>query len=317
MLSHIAKLLVLSLILVVIPALAQAQESSEGQDQQSQQQQSTNEQTVKPPPAPLFPKHRRGMYTNALGLPVIDATPQSPPLEIDDPIVPDKGEYEINLTTHADFSKELRTFDFLFVDANYGILPKIFGHELPTQVKVEFPVAGAKEPDDPMRVGIGTAKFGLKVNFFNNQHKGVYVSLYPQIEFTVPGTHAVEKGLANPGQTLILPLLVQKEFKHITVVANGAVNKPIHDPKRDTTGTLDIGFGRALTRHMAAMAEVRFISTFDLKRERLLVVNFGLMRRLRDNVVLYANVGRSIFSDRGFGHTYVGVGVKFELTPKE
>jgi len=68
---------------------------------------------------------------------------------------------------------------------------------------------------------------------------------------------------------------------------------------------------------MAAMAEVRFISTFDLKCERLLVVNFGLMRRLRDNVVLYANVGQSIFSDRGFGHTYVGVGVKFELTPKE
>ena len=95
-------------------------------------------------------------------------------------------------------------------------MPKIFGHELPTQVKVGFPLAGAKEPDDPVRVGIGTAKFGLKVNFFNNQHKGVYVSLYPQIEFTVPGTHAVEKGLANPGQTLILPLLVQKEFKHIT-----------------------------------------------------------------------------------------------------
>jgi len=73
MLSRIAKLLVLSLVLVVIPALAQAQESSEGQDQQSQQQQSTNEQTVKPPPSPLFPKHRRGMYKNALGLPVIDA----------------------------------------------------------------------------------------------------------------------------------------------------------------------------------------------------------------------------------------------------
>ena len=315
--SHIAKLVVPLLLLVVIPALAQAPESSEGQDQQSQQQQCTNEQTVKPPPSPLFPKHHRGMYKNPLGLPIIDATPQSPPLEVDDPSVPDKGEYEINLTTHADFSKELRTVDFLFVDANYGIVPKIFGHELPTQVKVEFPLTGAKKPDDPMRVGIGSAKFGLKVNFFNNRHKGVYVSLYPQIEFTVPSTEAVEKGLASPGQTLILPLLVQKDFRHITVVANGAVNKPIHDPKRDTTGTMDFGFGRPLTRHMAAMAEVRFTSTFDLKRERLLVVNFGLMRSLRDNVVLYTNVGRSIFSDGGFRHTYVGVGVKFELTPKE
>jgi hypothetical protein len=114
-----------------------------------------------------------------------------------------------------------------------------------------------------------------------------------------------------------LPLLVQREFKHLIIVANGAVNKPIHDPKRDTTGTLDLGFGRAITRHLAAMAEVRFSSTFDLNRDQLLVANFGLMRRLQDKVVLYMNVGRSIFSDEGFEHTYVGIGVKFELTPKE
>jgi hypothetical protein len=63
------------------------------------------------------------------------------------------------------------------------------------------------------------------------------------------------------------------------------------------------------------MAEVRYTSTFDLQRERRLVVNSGLMRRIRDNVVLYANVGRSVFSDEGIRHIYVGVGVKFLLTP--
>jgi hypothetical protein len=50
----------------------------------------------KQPPPPLFPRHRRGIYQNREGLDVIDATPQSPPLETDDPGVPDKGEYEIN-----------------------------------------------------------------------------------------------------------------------------------------------------------------------------------------------------------------------------
>jgi hypothetical protein len=63
------------------------------------------------------------------------------------------------------------------------------------------------------------------------------------------------------------------------------------------------------------MGEVRFTSTFDLQRERLLIVNSGLMRRIRDNVVLYANVGRSVFSDERIRHIYVGVGVKFLLTP--
>jgi hypothetical protein len=313
-LAGFAKLLVLSM-LFLHPALSQAQESSDRQDQQNQQPQTTPEKKDKEPPRPLFLRHRRGIYTNALGVAVVDATPQSPPLETDDPGVPDKGESEINLTTHADFSKQLRTFDFLFVDANYGIVPKIFGHDLPTQVKFEFPLAGAKVPGDPMKVGIGAAKFGLKFNFYNNEQHGLYISLYPQIEFAVPGSNAVEKELAEPGQTLILPLLVQKEFKYLTFVANGIIEQPIYNPAEDTTGTLGFGFGRAITRHTAIMGEVRFTSTFDLRRERLLVVNSGLMRRIRENVVLYANVGRSVFSDEGMGHIYVGVGVKFLLMP--
>ena len=307
------KLLVLSVLL--LPVLAHAQESSDKQDQQNQQQKAKPEKKEKEPPPPLFSRHRRGIYTNAFGVSVVDATPQSPPLETDDPGVPDKGEYEINLTTQADFTKELRTFDFFFVDANYGIVPKILGHDLPTQVKFEFPLAGAKVPGDPMKVGVGAAKFGLKFNFYNNEQHGFYVSLYPQIEFAIPGSNAAEKGLAEPGQTLILPLLVQKEFKYLTFVANGIIEQPIHNPAEDTTGTLGFGFGRAITRHTAIMGEVRFTSTFDLQRERLLVVNSGLMRRIRDNVVLYANVGRSVYSDESTRHIYVGVGVKFLLMP--
>ena len=49
----------------------------------------------KRPAPPLFPRHRRGIYRNAAGIEVIDATPQSPPLDTDDPGVPDKGEFEI------------------------------------------------------------------------------------------------------------------------------------------------------------------------------------------------------------------------------
>jgi hypothetical protein len=158
--------------------------------------------------------------------------------------------------------KQVETFDFVSVDANYGILPRIFGHELPTQVKFEFPLAGAKEHGDPLRVGIGAAQFGL-------------------------------------------------------LVANGGVDLPIQDPQRHTTGLLGFGAGRAITRYLAAMGEIRTESSFDFKRERLVVVNFGVMRRVRRNVLLYANVGRSVFSDDGLTHTYAGVGVKFLLAPKD
>jgi hypothetical protein len=311
--SGIARI-VLSLFLVISRRLA-AQEGGAEQGEPSQQQ-VTNGKPVEQPPPPLYSKHHRGMYKNGLDLWVINATPQSPPLEVDDPGVPEKGEYEINLTTQADFSKQLRTFDFVLVDANYGILPKIFGHDLPTQVKFEFPLAGAKRHGDPLEVGIGAAQFGLKFNFYNNEYHGVSVSFYPQIEFAVRGSDAAEKNLADAGQTLTLPLLVQKELKYVTVVANGAVTQPIHDPQRDTTQSLGFGFGRAITRYLAGMGEIRAESAFDFRHDRLVVLNFGVMRRLRDNMILYANVGRSIFADEVPAHTYVGVGIKFLLSLK-
>src|SRR6266851_1391542 len=116
-----------------VPASAQTEEPrGDGQTQE----QTAAQKPAKRPAPPLFRKHHRGQkYRDVQGLEVIDATPQSPPLETDDPSVPDKGEYEINLTTHVDLSRAVQRIDLLLVDANYGLAPKIAGHELPTQVK--------------------------------------------------------------------------------------------------------------------------------------------------------------------------------------
>lgn len=100
---------------------------------------------------PLFPKHRRGLYINRDNLEVVDATPQSPPLETDDPSVPDEGEYEINLLTEADFAAVARKINVLTVDANYGLVLKGLGHRLPTQLKFEFPVVARQEHSEVTR----------------------------------------------------------------------------------------------------------------------------------------------------------------------
>jgi hypothetical protein len=279
-----------------------------GQDRQSQQPPPTAPPPKEQPP-PLFPRHRRGIYRDRQGLEVVDPTPQSPPLETDDPGVPDKGEFEINFTTHANLSKDAPRVDLLLVDANYGILPKIAGHELPTQVKFEFPLAAASTNGDPFRFGTGAARFGLKFNFYINEQHGVSISFYPQVEFATPGGGGVEKGLAERGQTLIVPLLVSKEFHYFTFVANGAVEKSVHDPAHDIAGILSVAFGRAITRTFAAMVEVRGESAFDNAGDRLMFLNVGLIRGLR-NVVVYAKVGHSLASSDDVSHTYVGVGMK-------
>jgi hypothetical protein len=301
---------------LAVPALAQtAAEQASSQDPTSAQQaQATPPQQAPATPAPLFPRHRRGLYKDGLGLWVLDATPQSPPLDTDDPSVPDKGAYEINLTTDADASKLTRKFDLLDIDANYGMSPSILGHDLPTQLKLEVPISAARNGDDPYSTGLGEGQFGLKFNFYENERVGIGMSFYPQIEFAT-GPGAVEKGLAERGQTLVVPLLVSKELKYLTLVVNAAVNAPLHDPSRFTTATLTAGVGLPVTRKVAVMAEVHSDSSVDLAHDRVLTVNVGLMRAVGQATVLYANLGHTLLSDDGLAHTYAGAGLKLLIKP--
>lgn len=284
----------------------------EAQSRQGQPPPPPLEQPAKVEPPPLFPKHRRGLYKNDQNIEVIDATPQSPPLQIDDPSVPDKGQYEINVSTDGDFSKDAHKLNLLFLDANFGMLPKIMGHELPTQLKVEFPFSGIKAHGEPYAFGIGGATFGLKFNFYNNEQTGVSTSVYPQLELSLPA--GADKGLAERGQTLLLPLLLSKQLTHATFVFNGAIDQPIHDPDRKTTGVVGFGLGRALMRKFAVMTEIHGESTFDFKTQREVVWNVGVMYGVR-KVPVYARIGRSLFSDQGSGHTFIAVGLKLISEP--
>ena len=87
----------------------------------SESKQGGTERTEKRPAPPLFPKHRRGLYVNADNIEVIDATPQSPPLSIDDPGVPDPGAWEINFTTALDFGAAIQRDDFLLEGGEIAI----------------------------------------------------------------------------------------------------------------------------------------------------------------------------------------------------
>jgi hypothetical protein len=258
------------------------------------------------PPRPLFPKHRRGLYINYDNLEVIDATPQSPPLETDDPSVPDKGEYEINLLTEADFGVDARTLNVVTVDANYGLVVKGWGHELPTQLKLEFPVVARREHGNPYQRGLGTSALGLKFNFYNDESRGLRLATYPQIEFSTRGS--IDKGVAEPGQTLILPLLVSHESKYVTLVANAGLNKAMHDAERDSTTELGFGIGCAFFRKLAIMADIHTSSTTNFKRDRLALVDAGFIYGVR-KAIWYSRVGHSVFSDDGH-HAFVAFGVK-------
>jgi hypothetical protein len=252
------------------------------------------------------------MYKNNKDIEVIDATPQGPLLEIDDPAVPDKGEYEINLLSDADLSADERKLSLLFFDANYGVVPKIKGHELPTQLKFEVPLSSVKVSGQPYTFGLGGATLGSKFNFYHNDDTGLSLSVYPQLEFATSGS--ADKGLAEPGQTFVLPLLMSKPLSYATLVVNGGIEQPFHDPERHTRATFGIGLGRALMRKLALMTEIHAESGFDFKTQRDVVWNGGVIYGVR-NIPVFARVGRSLFSDEGGQHTFVAFGIKLISQP--
>src|SRR5919201_93725 len=113
--GHRCFLIILTVYLITslacaLPAIAQGQSSGPATPPEKSQ------------PPPLFPKHRRGVYRNSQNNEVSEEPPKHPPLEIDDPGVPDKGEFEINLLTAADSIEDARNIDVLRIDANYGLV---------------------------------------------------------------------------------------------------------------------------------------------------------------------------------------------------
>ena len=98
--------------------------------------------------------------------------------------------------------------------------------------------------------------------------------MYPQLEFAP--AHGAEKGLSEAGQTIVLPLLVAREFHAFTCVFNGELEKPLRDPSRELASGFGFAFGRSFTRKVAAMIELRTESSIDFQRDRLVLVNAGI-----------------------------------------
>jgi hypothetical protein len=200
------------------------------------------------------------------------------------------------------------------VDANYGLRPTWFGHEVPLQLKLEGPVSGFKESGEGFSTGIGPVEAGVKFHVYGNDDKAIELSVYPQFEFGFGDTF-VDKGLVDPGQTFILPVLVSKQFHFLTLVFNGGIEHPINDPERSTMGTAGAAVGFAVRRHLALMGEFHYESPFSGDEERIAILNGGVMRSLGHYAVLYGNVGRSVWTADGEAHWFVGTGLKIVITP--
>jgi hypothetical protein len=69
------------------------------------------------------------------------------------------------------------------------------------------------------KAGIGTTAIGGKFDVDGDERRGISVAMYPQLEFAP--AHGAGKGFSEAGQTIVLPLLVAREFHAFTFVFTG------------------------------------------------------------------------------------------------
>lgn len=239
-----------------------------------------------------------------------DATPQSPPLNVDDPATPGCNVWEVNVVFDADFSRAGRTWELPLLDINYGIGDNI-------QLKYEVPNVRS-ETSSEQTGAIGESKFGIKYMFFEDEEFDTQIAAYPQTTFVQANSEAVQKGLATPGTVITLPLLISMNVGDAwrgKVRLTGNLGYNISN-KADSTDfvSASIGVGTPIRRFLSVLTElstqqaVRLNS--DSVREQLLRAQIGLLGTINQQFQLFGSVGRSLIASDGFDHTYFLAGFR-------
>ena len=239
-----------------------------------------------------------------------ESTPQSPPLDVDDPGTPGCNQWEINLVADGDLARGQKNWELPLLDINYGI-----GDNL--QLKYEVPYVNQETGSD-RQSALGEAKLGIKFAFFQSEESDEQIAIYPQMSIVSPDRDAVSKGVASSGKVITLPVLYtrkigQTRMGDVTFTANLGVNL---SSKADTTHYLSFSAGVGVPVHsrIALMGELstdQGIGSLDAEpRQQLTKVNLGLIGTVSKNVLFFASAGHSISSSDESPHAYVLSGVR-------
>jgi hypothetical protein len=147
--------------------------------------------------------------------PVIALSQGGPPFRSDDPDTPGNGHWEINFGFIADRNPSAGSYTSPDIDINYGIGQRI-------QLSYEVPLSIQETRGDPVHVaaGLGNSLLGVKYRFFQRHSKThlrdgerqvkFSLSTYPQV--LLSPARSVDRGIAEPGPQLLLPLQANADY---------------------------------------------------------------------------------------------------------
>ncbi len=238
-----------------------------------------------------------------------ETSPQSPPLNVDDPGTPGCNKWEINVTADGDVTGPEKDWELPLLDVNYGIGDNV-------QLKYEVPIVN-RQVGGGSTSTVGESKAGIKYMFYDNDQSKVSVAIYPQMSFAL-GSRVVQKGLTSPGSVIVLPVLLAMKIGSTPLGAiNLTANLGYHlSSKADTASFISaaVGVGMPIHRRIALMGELETEQAIALDaigvRGQILKANIGFLGAVSQTFSLFASLGHSLYSSDLMGHTYLLVGVR-------
>lgn len=239
----------------------------------------------------------------------VETSPQSPPLDVDDPGTPGCNHWEINVTMSGNLSITEKRYELPLLDINYGI-----GDNL--QLKYEVPNLTSKGQGDTVSI-VGSSKIGLKYMFYENEDQ-LQLAFYPQFEFITPKSKAAERGFESPGNIYTLPLLVSKRIGKVAagdvmMTSNLSYNL---STKPDTANFIGVatGVGMPISNKVSVMGEISTQQAMtrnnDDVREQLVKADIGMIYKAFKEVSFYGSFGKSLVSSDETTHTYFVSGIR-------
>ncbi|MBC7538146.1 MAG: hypothetical protein H7281_04955 [Bacteriovorax sp.] len=242
----------------------------------------------------------------------LDTTPQSPPLNIDDPETPGCHTWEVNILVDGDLTKDSKRYEFPLIDLNYGI-----GNNI--EVSFATPHVTNISNGETMS-SIGKSEAGLKWMFYNGDKSKTNMAINPRIEFNADGSNSkgVKLGILDRGTTISLPFLISQKMGEtkngdIMVSASASYNKVIGTSNSDSIAA-GAAIGFPLSSNTSLMAEINderqtSVNEFG-DRDQIVKVNVGFLHSINKQVSLFGSLGQSINSSDGQTHKYFLIGIK-------
>src|ERR1019366_8059094 len=130
-----------------------------------------------------------------------------PPYYTNDTATPGNHLWEINIAYMPFFYTDSSLSHIPDVDINYGI----GGH-----VQLTFESAWLRDHDSPAapKYGLEQDQLGVKWTFYDDSHSRLAISVFPQLSINNPN-HSVQRGLAPPGASFLLPVDLSKKLWRI------------------------------------------------------------------------------------------------------